>query len=98
MANDNYIKQMELQLDDVPSVQKVMHALSTELRLRILLMTGSKTMSICELAEALDVPVSTIAVNISVLEKAGLLITEQVPGVRGLQRRCTKVTDYVAIN
>ena len=62
MANDNYIKQMELQLDDVPSVQKVMHALSTELRLRILLMTGSKTMSICELAEALDVPVSTIAV------------------------------------
>lgn len=98
MSNENYIKQMELHLEDVPSVQKVMHALSTDLRLRILLMTGNKTMSICELAEALDMPISTIAVNISVLEKAGLLITEQVPGVRGLQRRCTKVTDYVAVN
>lgn len=94
----DYIKQMNLTIHDSAGLLPIAHALSSELRLNILSLTGRQTMSVGELARALDVPVSTIAVNVTVLENAGLLTTRQVPGTRGMQRKCTKVTDYVSVN
>lgn len=93
-----YYKRMDLSLADPEGMRVVAHALSTELRLKILALIGEKSCNVIEIAAALDVPVSTTAINVSVLEQANLIMTEQVSGIRGLQKRCNRVTDSVSIN
>lgn len=93
-----FYKRMDLNMSDPGFLRQVAHALSTDLRLEILKMIADKSMNVVELATALDVPVSTIAVNIGILEKAQLIKTEQVPGIHGKQKRCTKVTDYISVD
>jgi predicted transcriptional regulator len=93
-----YFKRMDLTISDPKTMCTVAHALSTDLRLKILALINSNTLNVIEIADALDVPVSTVAVNIAVLEKANLVKTKQVTGVHGMQKRCVRLTDSVSIN
>lgn len=95
---DKFFKRIELSLNDPEMLKSVAHALSTDLRLRILQMISKQSMSIIELAEALAVPVSTISVNIGVLDKARLIEVDRVSGVHGRLKRCIRVTDAISID
>lgn len=73
---------LELSFDDPDKLVTVTHALSTRSRVDILRLLISKNLNIVEIAEALQLPVSTVANNIKVLEAARLINTELLPASR----------------
>lgn len=90
-------KNIELTLDELEQIQPIAHALSTTLRLNVLRLVQARGMSVNELARALDVPPSTMALNVQVLENAGLIRCDAQPGARGKLKICDKRRDTVTI-
>ena len=81
--------------DDPERAVAVAKALASAPRWRILTALGEQLRNVGELAEALAMPASTVAMHLGVLEQAGLVRTELVPGRRGRQRVCQRVYDHV---
>lgn len=84
-------------MEHADELVKVTHALSTELRLRMLALLNSRRMNVAELAEALEIPVSTAASNVKVLEQARLIETELLPASRGAMKVCSRIYDDIRI-
>jgi predicted transcriptional regulator len=78
-------------------VDAVLRALASAPRRRILKLLGDKLHNVSEIAAALAMPVSTANLHVTVLEEAGLLITERRPAARGSQKVCTRAFDDVAV-
>ncbi len=76
-------------LQDHPRIVQVAHALSNPQRLAILNLLKDTVLNIQEIAKTLNLPLSTTAQHIRVLENAQLLATETKPGVHGSMRLCT---------
>lgn len=91
------MKHMELSLQDPQKLQQVAHALSSELRIRILQLLDECSMNVLELSQRLDVPISTVSNSIVVLEEADLIRTERQTGVRGVAKLCSRKKDTVTI-
>lgn len=89
---------LELNFTNEESLIKVCHALSTSLRISILKLIMDKNLSVVEIAKKLDIPVSTAALNINILEKAGLILTELHPAKRGAMKICSQNFDGIHIN
>ncbi len=66
----------------------VLKALGNEVRLNILEHLAKTPLNVSELANALELPHSTVNFHVRQLEDAGLLRTEHEPGTRGSQKRC----------
>lgn len=90
-------KSIVLSLDDIDTLYPVTHALSTELRLRIMRLVVDQAKSVGEIARMLDVPASTVALNVQVLEAAGLVATENQPGMRGTLKLVSRRIDNVSV-
>ncbi|MFV0503475.1 MAG: ArsR/SmtB family transcription factor [Lachnospirales bacterium] len=73
-------------------------ALSSADRINIMDILRVRWMSIVEIAEILNIPVSSVAFHVKILEKAGLVITESKPGIRGTQRACFCGVQNININ
>lgn len=67
-------------------IEKFGRAISAIDRIRILNMLRMRSMSVVEVATQLNLPVSSTAHHLKVLEDARLILTEKQPGVRGKQR------------
>ncbi|MDR1570766.1 MAG: helix-turn-helix domain-containing protein [Oscillospiraceae bacterium] len=91
-------KHLNLTIAQWDEMQPIMRALGSPLRLQILHLLGAKPMHVGEIAQALDVPVSTAALNIRELEEGGLLLTENQPGTRGIMKLCSRRLDSLTIN
>lgn len=91
-------KELHLRMDHMEEVRVVAHALSSDVRLRILAMIGATSMNVNEIARELGAPVSTTALNIQVLERAGLVSCEMQPGARGAMKMCVRGIDRVHIS
>ncbi|MGF9696059.1 MULTISPECIES: ArsR/SmtB family transcription factor [Paenibacillus] len=91
---------LELSFDEPDKLVTVTHALSTRSRVDILRLLISKNLNIVEIAEALNLPVSTVASNIKVLESARLINTELQPASRGAMKVCSRNYDdiHIALN
>ncbi len=76
---------------------KVIKALSSPRRLQILEMLGEHPRNVSEIANAMDMPLSTANLHINALEDAGLLLTEMRPGERGLQKVCARAYTFVVM-
>ncbi len=63
-------------------------ALASEPRIQMLDLLRKKTCNINEISEVLQLPQSTVATHISILEEAGLLVTESVKAKKGNQKLC----------
>lgn len=90
-----------LSLDDTtPDVQleRVLKALNSLNRIRILRLLSDRVASVSEIAMALEIPVSTAALHIEVLEEAGFIRTELEPASRGLQKVCARMFDRVIVD
>ena len=92
------MKHMNLSLQDMDKLQKVAHALSNNVRLRILEVLDERSMNVLELSQRLNLPISTVSNSITVLKEADLIRTEQQAGVRGVSKLCSRKKDTIAID
>jgi predicted transcriptional regulator len=83
----------------VPSdkISVVASALSSRLRRRMLRLLYHKRMNVNDIARELQVAQSTAATNILVLERAGLIRTEQAAATRGSQKLCTSDCEEIIL-
>ena len=86
---------LKLTIDESDRLIKVAHALASEIRIAILKLLNFQKLNINELAEKLDLPVSTIASNIKVLEDSGLIKTELQSATRGKMKVCSRNFDDI---
>lgn len=86
-------EKLVLDISDIDGVSQICHAMASPMRLRILALLDEKPLNISELSQQLQVPLSSTATAISVLEKAGLVISKSTPGVRGAQKLCALKVD-----
>ncbi len=63
-------------------------ALASEPRIQMLNLLRERTLNINEISDALELPQSTVATHISILESSGLLLTESVKAKKGNQKLC----------
>jgi len=71
--------------------------LASELRIRILELVHAGPRNVNDISRALNLPQSTIATNIMILEKAGLIRTETSKGRKGTQKMCFPVFREIVI-
>ena len=82
---------LALDLSDLDGINSVARALSVRKRVEILGLLGEKNiMSINEIARALALPVSSASMHVSVLEEAGLVNSERLPGIHGAMKMCSR--------
>lgn len=91
-------KHINLSIGDIDRMVPVVKALASPVRLHILQMLGTRSMYVNELAERLSLPVSTAALNVRILEEAGIISSEQQPGIRGTMKLCHARLDGVGIS
>lgn len=91
---------LKLSINDPIKLRKVVHALSSDIRLKIIEFLNHKNMNIHEIADQLNIPVSTAASNVKVLEQSGLILTELQPGTRGAMKVCSRNFNdiFIALN
>ncbi len=73
-------------------------ALSSPVRLKILRLLYEDSLIIGEIARKLELPASSTAFHLKILEQAGLIRVEEQPGTRGKTRLCNRKIDHVTIN
>jgi predicted transcriptional regulator len=87
---------INLDLYQPEKAAEVFRALSVPVRLKMLQVLGEKTaLNISELAERFQLPLSTAAHHVRILEQTGLIFTREKPGVRGAQKICAILTEDV---
>jgi len=74
---------------DLEDFVEMARALSSELRVNVFKALLHRPMNVAEIADTFDIPQSTAAVNVKKLEDVGLIATELVPGLRGIQKVCS---------
>lgn len=79
---------LHLDYHNIPFAARVAKALGSEIRLQILERLELRPMNISEVADMVGIPISTTAMHIRVLEEAGLVVTQSLPGLRGHQKVC----------
>lgn len=88
-------KEIELTLEKADELYIVSKALASEIRLEIIKLLNYHSLNVHEISERLNIPASTAAVNVKVLEEAGLIHTELQPGTRGSMKVCSRKRDYI---
>lgn len=85
-----------LVLDPRRHAQKL-RGFSSDLKLQILSLIHESPLNVNEIAQQLNLPQSTIALNVMKLEEAGLLRTENTKASKGSQKICHAIYDEVLI-
>jgi predicted transcriptional regulator len=76
----------------------VLHGLASPARVRILRLLHRNTgVNVNDIAEALELPQSTVSSNLQILEAAGLIRTETQKGRKGHQKVCFAAFDEVLV-
>ena len=93
-------KRINLELFRPEESAAVFKALSSPMRLSILqcLLDKSGGLNISELAEKFQLPLSTAALHVRILEEAGLIFIQERPGLRGAQKICAILAEDVYLN
>ncbi|MGB8454627.1 MAG: ArsR family transcriptional regulator [Anaerocolumna sp.] len=86
-------KTIQLDLDDKKQLLLLAKGLSAEVRIDILRLLCRNDLNINEIAEQLELPQSSAAAHVKVLEEAGLIKTSLRPAVRGSMKMCSKQLD-----
>ncbi len=81
-------KRILLDLNKKEQTALIGKALSSEIRLDILKLLIEKASNISEIASMFNIPLSSAALHIKVLEEAELITAQEKPGVRGSQKLC----------
>lgn len=87
-GENNMKEHLFLDFTDIEQSAIVAKALASDVRLRILDIIQEKPLNVSEIASKAAIPISTAALHIKILEEAGIVITQFMPGLRGSQRMC----------
>ena len=79
------------------SVVSLLKALASVPRWHILQALSEGSLTVVELSQALDMPLSTAAAQINILEDAGFVRTELRPASHGLQKVCFRTYDSLVL-
>ena len=90
-------KEIELNLENPEELCSVAKALSSEVRIQIIKLLNFNCLNVNEISEHLGIPTSSAALNVKILEEAGLIHTELQPGVRGSMKVCSRKRDIIKI-
>lgn len=90
-------RSISLSVADEARCARVFHALASKDRLRILQAVETGGMNVLKIAEKCQLPVSTTAAHIRLLEDTGLLISESVAGKHGAMKICTGLVDHIDV-
>lgn len=91
-------KTLNLEATETPETTvAVLKALASLPRWQILQRLAEGTHSINDVAAALNLPASTVAAHIKILEEAGLVHTELHAATHGLQKVCSRTYDNVVV-
>lgn len=90
-------KNIKLSINEPEKLAIVGKALSSELRIQILKLLENCYYNINEIAEIMNIPASSAAMHVKVLEEAGLIETELKAAVRGSMKICHKTVRDIAI-
>jgi len=77
---------------------EILKALASGPRIEILNLLNGKNMNLNEISNKLDMPASSVTVNIKKLEESGLIETEYKPAEHGSQKICEMKYDSILIN
>ena len=88
---------LELNLDDKEKLNLIGKAFSSDVRIDILRLLSDKSLNVNEIAEDLNIPASSAAMHVRVLEDAGLIKCDLVPAVRGSMKLCARAVKSIAI-
>lgn len=91
-------KLKDYDIEEAEELCELGKALSSPVRLQILRLLYEESLIIGEIARKLDLPASSTAFHLKILEQAGLIRVEEQPGTRGNTRLCTRKIDHVTIN
>ncbi|MDF2941354.1 MAG: transcriptional regulator [Herbinix sp.] len=91
------IQTIKMNLDDMKHLASIAKALSSETRIEILRHLRHKDLNVNEIAELLDIPASSSAAHVKVLEEAGMIKTSLQPGIRGSMKLCHIVLDHIYV-
>ncbi len=91
-------KHAALSIEHPDTLLKMVRALSSSLRLDIISALCSESLSVSELAKQLNAPLSTIALSVRTLEEAGLIHSDERPGLHGTQKICLNALDSISID
>jgi predicted transcriptional regulator len=83
---------------DSAQIERVLKALDSLNRVRILRYLADRTASVNDIAAALDLPTSTAALHVETLEEAGLIRAELEPASRGLRKTCARMYDRIVLD
>lgn len=70
------------------STAGIFKALGSEVRLEILALLADRDRNINEIGMALNLSQPAVSKHVQVLEQAGLVLSEYMPGAQGMQKRC----------
>lgn len=88
-----------LQNDLPEEISALARALSVPQRIRILRLLGEKNiMSVNDIANALELPLSTVSLHVHILEEAGLVVSERMPSIHGTLKLCTRRDTSIVLN
>lgn len=79
---------LDLDFTNMDFTAKIAKALASKVRLKILDTIKYKPLNISEIADRIGIPISSAALHINVLEEAGIVLTQSMPGLRGSQKVC----------
>lgn len=91
------INTIKMNLDDTVHLANIAKALSSETRLEILQQLRLQSLNVNEIAEILNIPASSSAAHVKILEEAGLIYTKLQPGIRGSMKVCHIVLDHIYV-
>jgi len=93
-------KRINLELNRPDESVAVFRALASTERLLILqsLLDRSSGINITEIADKFNLPLSTTAMHVRILEEAGLILIQEKPGHRGAQKICIILAEDVYMN
>lgn len=76
---------------------KLLECFSSETRIRIIELMNEHPMNIKDLAEALQISSAIVTKHVQKLEEAGILVSENVKGKRGMQKICRLALDQLTL-
>lgn len=91
-------KLKDYEIEETKALTALGKALSSEVRLEILQLLYGQSMIIGEIAKKMNLPPSSTAFHLKLLEDAGLIRMETQPGTRGTTKLCTRSADHITIN
>ena len=97
MQQENY-RSLSLNISnehDIKLIKDISRALSNEDRIHILNLLNDGPLNILEISEKLNIPLSTTANHIKILDEARLIMTEFTPTLKGHMKLCSRMVTHI---